>query len=152
MSYKRRYMKERYVTRKLRRDVYSRLEALCGGLGLNECLEDILSRVERCRELISTVDIRPASTVDIKPISTVDVNLISAVDMKQPQPRPHKVRVEMLSHPWGFWRVIVGEGYDSIVFTLPRIALEGMCERKLLHTDICEALHNAIARATSSAV
>jgi len=31
MSYKRRYMKERYVTRKLRRDVYNRLEALCGG-------------------------------------------------------------------------------------------------------------------------
>jgi len=147
MSYKRRYMKERYVTRKLRRDVYSRLESLCGGLGLNECLEELLDRAERCGEPISTVDIRPASTVDIKPISTVDVNLISTVDMKQPQPRPLKVRVEMLSHPWGFWRVIVGEGYDSVVFALPRIALEGVCKKNLLHSDVCEALYEAWTRA-----
>ena len=92
-----------------------------------------------CGCFISTVDIRPASTVDIKPISTVD--------MKQPQPRPLKVKAEMLGHPWGFWRICVDEGYDAVVFALPRVVLEGVCKKNLLHSDVCEALYEAWTRA-----
>lgn len=146
MSYKRRYMKERYVTRKLRRDIYSRLEALCKDRELNECLEELLDRAERCT---STVDMSTISTVDIRPMSTVDTPAIGAK-----QPRQLKVRVEPVVNGYfsGYWRIHVGEGYDTEVFALPRAVLERMCRAGLLHPDICEDLHKAIARATSSTV
>ena len=63
------------------------------------------------------------------------------------QPRRLRARFEMLSgHPWGFWRVVVGEGHDAVVFALPRGVLEAMCRERLLHPGICEGLYEALRR------
>ena len=52
MSYRGRYERERYVKRKIRRDVYARLEKLSRreGLGLQELLAKLIKVYEGCRE------------------------------------------------------------------------------------------------------
>ena len=110
MSYKKKYMREHYVSRKLRRDIYSRLGELCGGLGLNECLEKLLDIVERLGESISTVDME----VQSKP----------------------RIRVERREDP--FWiDVIVGEGYDTEHIALNIIQYDKLCRTGLLPRTLC---------------
>jgi hypothetical protein len=41
-----RYVKERYVQKKIRRDLYERLVKWCGGDSVNVCLERALSALE----------------------------------------------------------------------------------------------------------
>jgi hypothetical protein len=118
VSYKKKYMREHYVTRKLRRDIYSRLGELCGGHGLNECLEKLLEVAERLGESISTVDMKPISTVDVE---------------AQSKPR---IRVEERGDP--FWiDVVVGEGYDAEHIALNIIQYEKLCRTGLLPSTLC---------------
>jgi len=118
VSYKKKYMREHYVTRKLRRDIYSRLRELCGGLGLNECLEKLLEAAEKPGESISTVDMKPISTVDVE---------------AQPKPR---IRVERREDP--FWiDIVVGEGYDAEHIALNIIQYEKLCRTGLLPRTLC---------------
>jgi hypothetical protein len=112
VSYKKKYMREHYVTRKLRRDIYSRLGELCGGLGLNECLEKLLETAERPGESISTVDMEAQS----KP----------------------RIRVERREDP--FWLdVVVGEGYNTEHIALNIIQYEKLCRTGLLSRTLCES-------------
>jgi hypothetical protein len=120
VSYKKKYMREHYVTRKLRRDIYSRLGELCGGLGLNECLEKLLEIAERLGESISTVDMGFISTVDME---------------AQSKPR---IRVERREDP--FWLdVVVGEGYNTEHIALNIIQYEKLCRTGLLSRTLCES-------------
>jgi hypothetical protein len=108
-------MREHYVTRKIRRDIYSRLGGFCRGLGLNECLEKLLDIVETPGESTSTVDVGFISTVDV-------------------EAKP--VRVERGEDP--FWlRIIVGEGYDTEYIALNRIQYEKLCRTGLLPSAAC---------------
>ncbi|MCC6024533.1 MAG: hypothetical protein LM600_07525 [Thaumarchaeota archaeon] len=119
--------------------VYEALEGLKAQLGVdsvNKALEELL--VVRSERALKLLGVTPSTAHRVTPSS-----IESAVEKEAPL----KVKVEMLSHPWGFWRVIVGEGYDSVVFALPRIALEGMCGKGLLHPDICRELYEAFRRA-----
>jgi len=43
MKYLSKYIKERYVTRKIRRDIYERFIAWCGEQSINRCLEKALN-------------------------------------------------------------------------------------------------------------
>ena len=120
VSYKKKYMREHYVTRKLRRDIYSRLRELCGGLGLNECLEKLLDIAEKPGESISTVDMKPISTVDVE---------------AQSKPR---IRVERREDP--FWiDIVVGEGYNTEHIALNIIQYEKLCRTGLLYRTLCES-------------
>lgn len=118
VSYKKKYMREHYVSRKLRSDIYSRLGELCGGLGLNECLEKLLDIAEKPGEFISTVDMKPISTVDVE---------------AQSKPR---IRVERREDP--FWLdVVAGEGYDAEHIALNIIQYEKLCRTELLPSALC---------------
>ena len=59
LKYKRTYDKEHYKKTAIRKDLYSRLKQFCGeDLGLNECLEKLLRRVDApdlCRVLEKAV-------------------------------------------------------------------------------------------------
>jgi hypothetical protein len=45
MSYRTRYMKEHYVKRNIRRDIYEEFIRWCGEPSINRCLEKVLSMV-----------------------------------------------------------------------------------------------------------
>jgi predicted CopG family antitoxin len=119
--------------------VYRALEELKSQLGVdsaNKALEELL--VERSERALKLLGVTPSVAHRVTP---------SRVESAVEKEKPLKVKVEMLSgHPWGFWRVQVGEGYDAAVFALPRATLEAMCRKGLLHPGICEALHEAIER------
>jgi hypothetical protein len=59
MSYRGKYEGERYVKRKIRRDVYARLEKLSRreGLGLQELLAKLIKVYEGCREPTSGLSV-----------------------------------------------------------------------------------------------
>jgi hypothetical protein len=120
-----------YKTVKVSRRVYERLQELARELNVespNQALERLL--FDLYKSTAQEVTSRSAEGVTSSMHST-----------------PLRVRVEMLSHPWGFWRVYAGEGRDTVVFALPRLVLEGMCEKGLLHPDICGELYEAFRRA-----
>jgi predicted CopG family antitoxin len=120
-----------YKTVKVSRRVYERLQELARELNVespSQALERLL------------FDLYKSTAQEVTSRSAEGVT-------SSTRPAPLRVRAEMLGHPWGFWRVIVGEGYDSVVFALPRIALEGMCGKGLLHPDICRELYEAFRRA-----
>jgi predicted CopG family antitoxin len=123
-------------------EVYRALEELKAQLGVdsvNKALEELL--VERSERALKLLGVTPSAAQGVTP---------SSVESVVEKEAPLKVKVEMLSHPWGFWRVYAGEGRDAVVFALPRAVLEGMCEKGLLRPDICEDLHKA--KTTSSAM
>jgi hypothetical protein len=117
-----------YKTVKVSERVYERLLELARELNVespNQALERVL--FDLCKSTAQEVTSRATEEVTSR------------------QPRQLKVRFEMLSgHPWGFWRVYVGEGYDTVVFALPRSVLEAMCRKHLLHLDICEGFYEAL--------
>jgi predicted CopG family antitoxin len=118
------------------------LKALLGARSPNEVLEKLL--VERDEGALRLIGVTPSTAHGVTPPTARGVTPPEAGEKAQ---TPLKVRLEMLSgHPWGFWRVIVGEGYDAVAFSLPRSVLEAMCRKKLLHTDICEGLHEALVK------
>jgi predicted CopG family antitoxin len=119
--------------------VYKALEELKAQLGVdsvNKALEELL--VVRSERALKLLGVTPSADLGVTPSS-----IESAVEKEAPL----KVKVEMLSHPWGFWRVYAGEGRDAVVFALPRLVLEGMCGKGLLHPDICRELYEAFRRA-----
>jgi len=117
------------------------LKILLGASSPNEVLEKLL--VKRDERALKLLGVTP---------STAHRETPSGVKSAVEKEAPLKVRLEMLSgHPWGFWRVIVGEGYDAVVFTLPRAVLAGMCEESLLHPDICKSFYETLKRVEGGA-
>jgi predicted CopG family antitoxin len=118
------------------------LKALLGARSPNEVLEKLL--VERDEGALRLIGVTPPAAHRVTPSTAHGVTPPEAEEKTQ---MTLKVRLEMLSgHPWGFWRVIVGEGYDAVAFSLPGPALEAMCRKKLLHRDICEGLYEALVK------
>jgi len=112
------------------------LKILLGASSPNEVLEKLL--VKRDERALKLLGVTP-STAHRETPSGVKSAVEKEVSLK--------VRFEMLSgHPWGFWRAIVGEGHNAVVFALPRSVLEAMCRKRLLHLDVCESFYEALKR------
>jgi hypothetical protein len=108
---------------------------------VNKALDELL--VERSERALKLLGVTPSAAHGVTP---------SRVESAVEKEAPLKVRAEMLSgHPWGFWRVHVGEGHDAVVFSLPRAVLEAMCRKRLLHLGVCEELHKTFKQVEGGA-